>query len=187
MIRSRRAASLIELLVVMTASTVVITLTSGLLCRVMRIQVESRTHVDLQRNSLRLSEQFRHDVNAANAAVTDQDVLNAGDFLQLRFPDNRQVEYSHHGGTVLRRLSGHGNQVAREEFVFPATCEVAIQEDGQPPRLTLTITTGPGEAHSGDDKPLNRALSIPVSLRVEATLGRDLRFATAPTRREATE
>jgi hypothetical protein len=187
MICSRRAASLIELLVVMSASTVVLTLTSQLLCRVMRIQIESRAHVDVERNSLRLAEQFRRDVHAAQAAATSRDELGNDVFLQLRFPDGRQAEYSRHGRTVLRRVSGSSSQVAREEFVFPATCDVAIQEDGKPPWLTLTITMGPNQARSGDDKPLTRALAIPVSLQVEATLGRDLRFAAAPARQEVPE
>lgn len=187
MSRSRHAVSLIELLVVMSALTVVLTMTSQLLCRVMRIQIESRAHVDVERSSLRLEEQFRRDVHAAQAAVTSQDELGKDVFLRLRFPSGRQAEYSRQGDTILRRLSGNGSQVAREEFVFPATCDLAIQQDGTPPRLTLTTTTGPNEARSGDDKPLNRALAIPVSLQVETVLGRDLRFATAPARQEATE
>jgi len=187
MTRTRRAASLIELLVVMTASTVVISLTSGLLCRVMRIQVESRAHVDVQRNSLRLSEQFRHDVHAAETAVTSQDDLGDDVFLRLRFPDGRQAEYSRQSKVLLRRVSGNDTPVSREEFVFPATCDVAIQEEGTPRRLTLTITTGPNEARSGDDQPFDRPLAIPVSLQATSTLGRDLRFATAPGRQEAAE
>ena len=52
----RRGVSLTELLVVMTACTVVMTLTSQLICRVMRIQVESRAHVDVERNAMRLAD-----------------------------------------------------------------------------------------------------------------------------------
>jgi type II secretory pathway pseudopilin PulG len=187
MIRSRRGISLIELLVVMSACGVVLTLTSQLLCRVMRIQIESRTQVDVERNSLRLSEQLRHDVHQARVAVTSRPELGNEVFLRLQFADGQQTEYSRHGGTVLRQASGNGSQASREEFVFPATCNLSIQQNGAPPRLTLTITTGPNEARSGDDEPLNRALAIPVSLRVEATRGRDLRFATAPARQEAPE
>jgi hypothetical protein len=187
MSRSRRAASLIELLVVMSACTVVLTLTGELLCRVMRIQIDSRAHVDVERNSLRLAEQFRRDVHHAQAAVTGQDELGDDVLLQLRFPGGRQAEYSRHSGTVLRRVSGNGSQVSREEFVFPATCDLVIQEAGAPPRLTLTITVGPNEARAGDNKPLARALAIPVSLQVESTLGRDLRFAIAPDQQEVPE
>jgi hypothetical protein len=180
MTRSRRAVSLIELLVVMSATTVLITLTSGLVCRVMRIQVQSRAHVDVERNSLRLSNQFRRDVHRAQSAVTNRAQLKDNVFVLLRFAGGEQVEYSSRNGTVLRRVSGAGAVPAREEYVFPPMSDLTIAESGVPPRLVLTITARlTEEAGEVRRSPVQTPLAIPVTLQVESQVGRDLRFVSA--------
>jgi prepilin-type N-terminal cleavage/methylation domain-containing protein len=184
--RSRRAVSLIELLVVMSVSTVLITLTSGLVCRVMRIQVQSRAHVDVERNTLRLSNQFRRDVHQAQSAVTNRADLRVDVFLMLRFADGEKVEYSSQKGIVLRLKSGAGAAPGREEYVFPPTCELTIAESGAPPRLVLTITgrltEQPGE---GRESSQLTSPAIPVTLQVESQVGHDLRFGVAAAQQEA--
>ena len=183
----RRGVSLTELLVVMTACTVVMTLTSQLICRVMRIQIESRAQFDVERNAMRLADQFRSDVHQAESAVTDAATLGENVLLQLEFADGQQAEYSRHEGTVLRQVSRAQEPIAREEFEFPAACKLAIQETGSPPRLVLTLSTSPLAARANGDNQLVSVPMIPASLQVEAEIGRDARFTATPQGEEASE
>jgi hypothetical protein len=181
---SRRAASIVELLVIMSACTVVLTLCGVLLQRAMHIQMRSRARADVERSALRLSDQFRRDVHQARAAQTGNADPGNGPFLQLQFVGEQTVEYSHLAGTVRRVLAKNGQPLSREEFVFTPDSEVVIREDGSPPRLLLTITAEPKEMPSRDIKQPVAAAAIPVSFQVEAALGRDWRFAAAATRQE---
>jgi hypothetical protein len=182
MIRSRRAVSIVELLVVMSASTLVLTLTSVMIVRAMRVQMQSRAYCDIERNSLRLAEQFRRDVHQAQAVPKLGDAEDE-EFLRLQPVDGGQVTYrmerSSDGGTVLRLRSTSGKPDSREEFVFPATCELAIQELQSPQRLALTITSATEVAAGADGKPRVNTALIPVSFRVEAVVGRDSALASA--------
>jgi hypothetical protein len=178
MIRSRRGISIVEMLVVMSASTVVLTLASLLIIRAMRVQMESRAHCDVERNALRLSGQFRSDVHQAETAETKELAGEDGVFLRLQLPDGNQVKYSRVGGTVQRLASASGQQVWREEFAFPAACDISIRELESPPRIRLTITAKLTVAPS-DGKPTVSTLAIPVSFDVEAALDRDGRIAAA--------
>jgi hypothetical protein len=174
MTASRRGISILELLVIMSASTVVLTMTSLLIIRAMRVQMESRAHCDVERNALRLAEQFRRDAHDAKSAEINEEAGEGEVFLRLQVLDGNQVEYSCTGGTVLRLASGSGKQVSREEFAFPAAIEISIRELKSPSRITLTITAIPLAAAG---KPPVSTLLIPVSFEVEAALDRDRRFA----------
>jgi hypothetical protein len=177
MIRSRRAVSLVELLVVMSACTGVLTLSSVLLVRTMRIQMQSRAHGDAERNSLRLSDHFRRNVHQAKSAVSSRGELEGDVFLRLQLADGQQVEYSRIGNTVLRLSTENNDRVSRQEFAFPADCKLSVHELESPPRLALTITTEQGFSAPFDGNKASRTFAIPVSLHVEANLGRNLRYA----------
>jgi hypothetical protein len=176
MIGPRRGISILELLVIMSASTVVLTLSSLLIIRAMRVQMESRAHCDIERNALRLSKQLRSDVHQSHTAETNDEAEKDGVFLRLQWPDGKRVDYSRVGGIVLRLASTNGNQVWREEFAFPAACDLDIRELDTPPRIALTITASAKVAPSADQPPAS-TLAVPVSFHVEATLGRDRRPA----------
>jgi hypothetical protein len=177
--RTRRAVSVLELVVIMSASTVVLTLTGVLLHRAMRIQMQSRAQMDAERTSLRLANQFRRDAHAARAAVALQGDENGGAFLRLEFANGRTVEYSRLAGTVRRLESGGSKPAWREEFLFPAINELRIDQASAPRRLTMTVVAKPVEQPSKEGKPLAATWAIPLSIHAEAILGRDLRFDPA--------
>ncbi len=180
MIRSRRAVSMIELLIVMSACTIVLTLSSALVVRAMRTHAQSRANCDAERNALRLSSQFRCDVHAAQSAVANSNVQRGDSFLSMQLIGDQQVEYSIAGGTVLRLMSLDGKRTSREEFAFPAGSELTIREFESPRRIALTIVNQPtfDKLPEGNQRPI--ALSAPLSLHVEASLGLDIRLAPAP-------
>jgi hypothetical protein len=184
--KTRRGASMIELLLIMSACTVVLTLTGVLLHRAMRIQMQSRAHVNAERTALRLSEQFRSDVHQARAVASDfgkNDKL----FLHLDLADGRVAEYSRASGTLLRRESGGDRPTRREEFSFPGADAATIEHKNAPQRLALTIFLKPTEQLLADGKTLTSANFVPMSLCAEAAVGRDLRFSTVPANQEAPE
>jgi hypothetical protein len=176
---------MIELLIVMSACSVVLTLSSVVIVRAMRVQMQARAYCDAERNALRLSDQFRRDVHGAKSAVSRRADPEGDSFLRLQLADGRQVDYSRVGGTVLRLTTGNGNRVAREEFAFPADCELGVRESQSPRRLVLTISADPDFDLTSGGTPLRVAPAGPLSLHVEAAVGRDLRLAAAAQHDEA--
>jgi hypothetical protein len=184
--KTRRAVSLLELLVIMSASTIVLTLCGLLLHRAMRLQIESRAHVDAERTALRLASQFRRDVHAARAAVTGNAEQANDALLQLELADGRTAQYSRDAGTVLRMESGGGKPEWREEFLFPTVNELTIEEEDAPPRLILTVTANP-KAVPPAGQPLAITRIVPLSIHAEAVVGRDLRLGQLPAVQEKRE
>jgi hypothetical protein len=184
MIRTQRGVSILELIVVLSASTVVLTLSSVLLQRVMRIHIQSRADLGAERTALRLSEQFRRDVHQARAAVTDRTELGDNVVLRLTFADSQPVEYSYDSGILERVKSKGGNRIAREEFALPAGSDVRVESRDSPQRHVLTITA-PRNSEGDNQQLPARKLTIPLSVQVEAVLGSDWRFAGAPQSPEA--
>jgi hypothetical protein len=170
----------------MSASTIVLTLCGLLLHRAMRLQIESRAHVDAERTALRLAGQFRHDVHAARAVVTGNSEQAGDALLQLELADGRTAQYSRDAGTVLRIESGGDKPEWREEFVFPTVHELTIEEEDAPQRLILTVTAKP-KAVPPASEPLASTRIVPLSIHAEAVVGRDLRLGQAPASQETPE
>jgi hypothetical protein len=166
---------MIELLLVMSACTVVLTLSSALIVRAMRTQMQSRAYGDAERNALRLSEQFRQDVHAAKSAATSNAAQRGNAFLKLQLATGQQVNYYLADGTVQRQKSGNSHPSSRESFVFPAGIELSVRELSLPPRISLAVWLDPASEVSSEI-PRQISLIPPVSLHVEAVLGHDLRL-----------
>lgn len=164
MMRTRSAMSIAELLVTMSACSVILTMSAGLIHRSMHTQSNSRDFYDAERTALRLGRQFRHDVHASTAAsVTDGD-RDEKVVLRLQLQDGRTVEYSRSAGHVLRLLSQEGEVAARDEFPFPSPIELEFHEAESATRIILAITT------ERDGNVGARATSC--DLHVEAALNR---------------
>jgi hypothetical protein len=165
----RRAVSLLELILAMSACTVILTLSAALLHRIMHAQSRSREFQDVERSALRLAQQFRHDVHAATDAFIEAD-LGEGRFLRLQLAGERAVEYRRSEGAVLRIVLEAGNTRGREEFAFPANIELTMSRD--PPRLiTLSIASRPEESAPKDQSPAG-AFDVRVNLQASAALNR---------------
>jgi hypothetical protein len=166
----RRAVSLIELLLAMSACTVILTMSATLIHRVLHVQSKSRAIFDGERAAMRLSDQFRHDVHAAAAAETNGASLGAGVILRLQLEGGETVEYRRAEGTVLRVvLDGDATQ-AREQFNFPADIDLTVRKES-PGLVTLSITSPlpDSAAAMGANRPLPAG---PLSLQSTARLNR---------------
>lgn len=185
--RTRRAVSLVELLVIMSTCTVVLTLTGVLLQRAMRIQMQSRAVVQAERTALRLADQFRSDVHDARSVdVIDADE-NQDAFFRLKLSGGRNVAYSQLEGVILRLESGNELPVRREEFVVPAVNKTTIQEKDAPQRLVLTVASKPVEQRSAEDKSLASPFAARMNVHVDAVIGQNLRFGGARSALEASK
>lgn len=168
----RRGVSLIELMVLMSATTMILSMSAMLLHRVMRVQVESRAFADAERNAARLSRQFRQDVHQTASAALDASKLNEGVFLKLQLPASESIEYSRASGNILRAVSHGGKVASREEFPFPSACKMVVREEKPPDRIILVITSPALDPASSQDEQLRSYRTAPVALQVEAMLNR---------------
>jgi type II secretory pathway pseudopilin PulG len=174
--KRRGAFSLAEMLVVMSVCTVILTMSTSIIQRAMQAQLRTRSYFDVERNALRLSDQFRRDVHQATAA----DVANSADsgvLLRLALPSGQIVEYRHAEGMVLRTLSRSGASQSHEEYSFTSSTETGIREENAPRRFVLTIASDPHEEGPVAKGRPGKFHEPPVSVRVEASLGRDWWFA----------
>jgi prepilin-type N-terminal cleavage/methylation domain-containing protein len=176
--KTRRGVSLIELLVVLSASTVILTMSAALVHRVMHIYSQARAFHNVERNTLRLSEQFRRDGHQAMAATALDGSRNDGVFLRLQLADGQTLEYREVSGSVSRTRSQGDKTLSRDAFTFPPNIKLSLREDGRPRRLILSITAAPVETPDMNGKSPWTAHSQRVNLQAEVVLGRDGRFAT---------
>jgi hypothetical protein len=158
----------------MSSCTMILTMCTVVLHRVMRVQIESRSFVDAERTSERLGDQFRQDVHQATSADVDGTKLKHDVFLQLQLPDSQSIEYSRAKGDVLRTMSHGGKIGAREEFAFEPSCKLTVRQDESPKRIVLSITNLALDPKSDKAEQLQSYRAVPVGLHVEANLGRDV-------------
>jgi hypothetical protein len=174
----RKGISLVELVVVMSAATVILTISAALLHRVMLAHSAARAFSDVERTSLRLANAFRSDVHQAVLATMFEPSPADGPFLRLELSSDKlssgnRLEYRYEQGAILRMALDGERTVAREVFDFGQEINVAAQKDG-PRLLTLSISARPPGATSADGGSLSPAHAVPVRLQVEAALHRDL-------------
>ncbi len=157
----------------MSACTMILSLCVVLLHRVMRVEVDSRTFVESERNATRLSHQFRNDVHQALAVQPKASEQKDGLVLQIQLPEARVVDYRYHEGRVLRTRSSNGKVEAREEFAFSPACKLAVQRLPSPDRIALTITSASLDQSASQEEQLRAYRAIPLALQLEAVVSRN--------------
>jgi len=169
--KTRRAISLVELLVAMSAATLVLTLSATLIHRAMHTQTRTQKFFEAERSSLRLCNQFRHDVEHAATATLAAPLPAEGVFLTLAMPQaNETIELSRRQNTIERRLVQSGKTIAREEFAFPATFILELGEQQEPARLRLMLVTKLSDQATPGAPMENRAYLTPVRMQVIARM-----------------
>ena len=171
----RRGVSLAELLLAMSASSVILTMSVSMIHRVMHTQSRTRSFFDGERAALRLSRQFRQDVHSARSAVTDADRLAPEVLLQLEMEDEQTIEYRR-ASTGLQRVLLENDEVrSREEYAVQAELSASFRQEESPAIVVLSIA--PRAPAGESEQPLARPVTKPVTVYVEARLGAD-RFTT---------
>jgi hypothetical protein len=168
----RQGASLVELLVVMSAATVILTITAALLHRIMLAHSKARTFIDAERTSLRLANTFRSDVHRATSASAADGVAESAAMLKLELPEDLRLEYRREEGTIFRILLDGDRIVSREAFIFSPEIETTVKKEGIR-LITLSISSRPTETAPADGNATLPTYFVPIYLRVEAALNRD--------------
>jgi hypothetical protein len=181
---NRRAASLIELLLAMSACTVILTMSVALIHRIMHVQSKTRAIDDGERAALRLSEHFRRDVHAAASAEADSANLAGGAVLRLKLSGRRSIEYRHAEGTVVRVLLDGEDTGGREQFSFPGDIELTVRDES-PGLVTLSITSPRPDSQVKPGEERQSTAVGPISL--EATARLNCFAETGAVQAEATE
>lgn len=174
----RRGVSLVELLLVMSAAVLILTMSAGLIHRLMHAQSKARSFVDVERTLLRLGTAFRSDVHQASGAVVGDAEASDGIFLRLSLPESQTIEYRCEPGAILRTLRDGSQTASREEFAFPPGIELTIQKE-DPRLVVLSLHSRPGELTDDDGLARPSAYAVPVNLHLKATLGREALFTAA--------
>lgn len=167
--KPRQGASLVELLLVMSSCTVILTMSAGLIHRLLHAQSRTRAFVDGERSALRLASQFRRDVHEATSAVTDAEQLNTGELLRLTEPAEQTVVYLGQQGAIVRLLTEGGRSVAREEYRFAGEFRPEIRRETQG-LITLTLASPPEQTIPVEGVRRKSTEAPPVSLQIAARL-----------------
>lgn len=175
--KKRRGVSLVELLLLMTACALILTLSAQVIHRSMLAHTKAKRFYDGERSAQRLANQFRSDVHEATAATVGQTEDGDSPLVQLTMADDRSVEYHHTGDSLERRVLSDAEVKSRERFDFPSKIEVAVAEDAEDKqtgrqRIALTITSRVEQPVLGDARPKSAAYAMPTRLEVRAIVGR---------------
>jgi hypothetical protein len=160
------------LIAVMSAATVVLTMSASLIHRIMFAQSKARAFCEVERTSLRLSNVFRHDVHEATSAVLAESDLGEQAFLRLTLPESRTIEYRRQSASIVRVSLEESQPAAREVFEFPDGIELALRQE-EPRLIVLTIHSRPGELPAADGRSEANAFATPVNLQVQAAWSRE--------------
>lgn len=174
--KNRRAYSLVQLMVVISACSVILTLTGTLVHRAMQSHLKAKSFADAEQSAVRLFHQFREDVNRATSAVAEEAEREQGVLLRLALDDG-PVEYRQQANQVLRVQTLAGEKVWREVYTFPNIDQFSIRREASPERWVLTLTAEASAAAESKSPKLPTARTIPVVLEAVARLGRDHRVA----------
>lgn len=168
---SRRAWTLVEMMVAISGCAVILTTSVALIHRTMRAQSESQSFFNIERSAQRLSTQFRQDAHRATGAAAN-DGSPGGVLVRLDLRNGQTVEYQASAGTLVRTLFQGGHAQSRDHFAFHSACDVEVQQLDSPHRLVLTVTSHPGDTRGNGSRQVAKHTATPVAVRVEASLNR---------------
>jgi|GEM_PF-2573438 len=167
----RRGTSLVELMVVMSACVVVLTLSAELIHRAMHIQSRTTAVISAERSAQRLAAAFRRDVQDAT-----QQLDGADDATLLRFEvGSEEIEYRKDGPTIERQVSREETVHAKEQFVFPQELNVRIDELSNG-LIKLSLESSMDVSGRDGPETPSQAFVTPVHLEATAVLGKNARF-----------
>lgn len=162
---SRRAFTLMEMLVVLTIGSVMLGISVGMLHLLLRSEHIGRDRVYRAVVSTRLAEQFRSDTAEALRQVP----IEAPALCQLILPGDRTVTYRALTEEVRREEHIADKPMRLESYTLPDGCSVAIDSDADPTLLSLVVTQNNPQSLVGRE------------MRITALLGKDHRFTQRPT------
>jgi hypothetical protein len=172
----RSGVSLVELILTLSACTVILTMSAGLIHRALHAQSKARRCFDVERSALRLGASFRRDVHAAQSVLAGDEAGGDGVLLRLELAGGQAIEYRQSADGIERLWFVDGAIRAREPFLFPAGPR--FQAARESPQLVVLTALPPADATESESRPLP-SYTVPVILRVAAIVGRDAHLVDA--------
>jgi type II secretory pathway component PulJ len=167
---SRRGFTIVEVLLVVGAVSLVLGLCAGLLHVLLRLDRTGRAHLVETTTVGRLARQFRQDVHAATRAKPVAGADGPLSNLELAFPEDRIVAYEAREHALVR-TQNHGAEVERREtYTLPFRREprFLVRDDEGKVWVSLRLPRG-AESDTGPK-------SLRHDLQIEALAGRDHRL-----------
>jgi prepilin-type N-terminal cleavage/methylation domain-containing protein len=168
---SRRGFTIVELMLVVSAVSLVLGLCAGLLHVLLRLDRIGRSHLAETATVGRLARQFRNDVHAATGAKR----LDVGDGpaskLELNLPGGRIILYEGREHALIRTQHQRDENDRRETYALPS-CQgpwFFVQDADQKAWVSLRLPRGAGP--DSDPKRLRH------DLQIDALAGRDHRLS----------
>ena len=153
----RKAFTLIELTVTMSAGSAMMIMAIGMLHQSMSLATSARERADHQRTLDRLASEFRFDVHRAAKYKID-----AEGKVELAMPDEGFVSYQANENHVTRVQPLADGRNRRETFDLNDSSLVVFESLPQPDRVVLTVI----------HQPANGTRQPRVDRRVAAVVGR---------------
>jgi Tfp pilus assembly protein FimT len=174
--RPRHGKSLIEMLVVIAAMSVVLGFVAQTLHALMRAERAGTQSLAESLNRSRLARQFRQDVHAARQAERMAAEEDQPEQLRLTRPDQQTILWSVANEGFVRSTRHDETIRSQEHYRTGGRGRFELSDDGS--RIALVIDPPPAlsEAATPPRVPANRR-----PLRIEAATGRDLRFDSSST------
>ena len=173
--KHRRGFTIIEMLVVISISTVLMGMGILLLHVLLKHQNTGREHLQSCRNINRLAEQFRRDVHATReiSAGGKEGIME----IQPTSAEGTTIRWQCFAGRIERTERQGDKIMGRESYLLWPATEAALQLQSQPDASVACIIISPkqqaGELYRGH------------AMRIETLVGLDSRLAKVPAPAEA--
>ncbi len=178
--KRRRGVSLVEVIIVVGASTMVLTVGMGLMHKLLRSERSAAESLIHANSHARMSLQFREDAHAATGASVEGEP-GAEQTLRLTSDEGTAISYAQRDRFLIRAESRADGDARYEQYRLPRDVRVqfAVNENGP-----LTVAELVWARTSDADPAINAPAALAVRrrldpLRIEAVVGKDRRFEEA--------
>ncbi len=175
--QSRAGVSLIEIVIAMTVASVILSGGIGVIHMLLDIDRSSRHALELTTTVSRLSFVFRRDVHAAKQVQASANDDDGPTRLRLQQPNGQSVTYEVHANRLVRTQRDDTERGHQDEFIFPSGFQIGLDARQTPVRVSVSVRHAGHDTSAGPMRSESPKRS-PRSVRIEATLGRDYRFAS---------
>lgn len=169
---SRRAYTLLEMLVVIAVGAVVIGIASTLAVSLLDLRGKRRAEHEASRCMLELQQQWRTDVRSAMRGVVGQD----GAIVALTLPDGTVVQYRQEGAALHRTVHSDKKLGGRDHYLLPEGAQLECALPGTPGEVaTLTIQYSPSakQDRSKRVRPLQGVMGGDLRWHTQRTKGKE--------------
>lgn len=137
--KRRRASSLVELMMSMTAGSSLMLVAIGLVHQTMTVSRQTTEQTDHDRSLARLAMQFRFDAHRASEATAESE-----NELSLTWSDETKVTYQFADRHITRRHQRASGEEEQERFALRGQATTTFEALSDPDRVELIIRRDAG-------------------------------------------